>query len=113
VIDEPWLLRRGLRELNYDERAIQDFETRYQELTSGDVFARPQIVNAIKEMLRQRQVIEDDVWVETIRVPLYQFWAPRAAGAKVTYSEDEEVLDDSGWSLNVFGVGTGNCAILR
>ncbi|MEZ4423050.1 MAG: hypothetical protein R3E98_06565 [Gemmatimonadota bacterium] len=107
IISEPWLLRRGLEDLSWDERGIEQFLSDYNALLAQDL-PRPTVVGRIREMLGRRRMVVEERWRQSLEVPLYRFSAPNARGAKVTYSELYHLRKASGWSVKVFGIGTGH-----
>lgn len=112
ALDEPWLVERSLSELNWGERDIAEFVAEYLELRSSHA-SRPTIVRRIREMLGRRTIVEEEAWIETLRVPLYRFSAPRASGALVKFSEGEAFFRSGYWILKIFGVGTADSETLQ
>jgi hypothetical protein len=112
AVDEPWLVERGLSELNWDQGSIAQFIAEYLELKASDL-GRPTVVDRIREMLGRRQIIEEDVATETVRVPLYRFSAPRAQGASVAFSEGQTFFEGGFWMLKIFGMGTADSQSLE
>ena len=107
ILDEPWLVRRGLEDLAWDERGIKQFLKDYNELLAQGL-PRPTVLGRIKTMLGRRKMVVEQRWRRSVDVPLYRFAAPPVRGAKVTYSELYGLTEASGWSLKVFGIGTGH-----
>lgn len=107
VIDEPWLVRRSLEDLSWDEAAVKKFVADYTRLVAQDL-PRGRLAGKIKELLGRREMRVEKRWNETLKVPLYRFGPPAIPGAKVTYSEALRFQREVTWSLKVFGVGTGH-----
>jgi len=107
VIDEPWLMRKGLEDLSWDEHAVKKFIKDYQKLVSQDL-APLTLASKVRAMLGRRKMVVEESWRETVDVPLYRFGAPRTEGVAVTYRESMKVSTEIGWKLQVFGVGTGD-----
>ena len=112
AVDRPTLVRRGLRETGWDERAITAFAERYAALRR-EALPRTSRVERVRELLGMRRREVEETVIETVDVPLYRFAAPPVQGAKVEYSEGESVADGGGWSLKFFGVGTANTTSLE
>ena len=70
MLDEPWLVRRGLDDLNYEEAAVQQFIRAYHDLSQSSL-PRSAVSDRMREMLGRRQITEEETWEETIRVPLF------------------------------------------
>jgi hypothetical protein len=112
VLKEPWLVRRGLKDLAWDASSIDEFESAYGKIRSSDL-SHLRMVERINELLGRRRQVEEEVWNEMIKVPLYRFSAPRVKGATVLYSEGEEIAERSSWVVKVFAVGTGHSRELQ
>jgi hypothetical protein len=111
VLDRPELVERGLRELAWDEKSIQEFVAAYSTLTHSPL-PRSSCIQRVRELLGMRKKVEEEVLHEQVRVPLYRFGAPPVSGAKVEYSEGESFVGGGGWNLRFLGVGTGNTTSL-
>lgn len=104
VVDQPTLVRRGLREEGWDAQSIQTFATRFAAL-QGEQMPRGSRIDRIRELLRMRTRVVENTWNEVVEVPLYRFGAPPVRGAKVEYSEGDTTTHGSGWNLNFRAVG--------
>jgi hypothetical protein len=107
VLSEPWLLRQGLQDLDWEEAAIDAVVAEYNRLR-GEGLSGTTLASRLKELLGNRELRIEEEWKERLKVPLYRFGAPSAKGAEVTYSEGISVTRSGGWSVKVFGVGTGH-----
>ena len=106
VLQRPDLVTRGLRDSAWDAKSIEEFVEKYLEIKNSELPADT-MVSRIRELLGMRRKVVESITEDWINVPLYRFGAPDVTDAKVEYSEGEGVADGSGWSLRVFGVGTG------
>ncbi len=104
--EDRQVMRRGLNEMEWDVTSIEEFVQAYEQFNSTDP-DMPALVLKVKELLGMYRVVEEEVWYERIKVPLYRFGAPDVSGASVTYSEGDAVRHKVGWKLKVFGIGTG------
>lgn len=91
----------------WDQESIQTFLNRYVEIKNSDL-PRPTMISRIRELLGIRRVVEESVTEDWINVPLYRFGAPRVEGATVEYSEGGSLVGSGGWTVKVFGIGTGD-----
>jgi hypothetical protein len=96
----------------WDPESIETFLHRYAAIR-GAGLPRETAISRIRELLRMREKIEERAFEDWINVPLYRFGAPAIAGASVDFSEGESLLGGAGWSLKVFGIGTGHTATLQ
>ncbi|MGI8548500.1 MAG: hypothetical protein ACR2M1_14435 [Gemmatimonadaceae bacterium] len=112
ALDHPVLVRRGLREMAWDQSSIEAFVRRYAELQSSPL-PRESRISRLRELLGMRRKEVEDVTTDWIHVPLYRFGAPAVTGAKVEYSEGESMVEGSGWSLKIFGIGAGDTTSLQ
>jgi len=106
IIEEPPLARRGLEELGYPERSIEEFLAEYSRLLDTGLPEQTLVVRINQLLARHRTVERRVVW-ERLRVPLFRFSAPRVPGARVEYSESANVRERGHWWARVFGIGTG------
>lgn len=107
VIDDPWLLREGLSQLDWDEESIDMFIRKYNDIISSDL-PREGIIAKIKKLLGLRRVEVEEVKRDVLNVPLFRFGAPRITGAKITYQEAYTSEKEATWRVKVFGIGTGD-----
>lgn len=112
AVKEPWLVRRGLQDLNWDERGVKEFMREYKKLLAQDLGDQT-LATRLREMLGWRTIKVEEQWKETLDIPLYRFSAPRAPEAVVTYDETLGRTWVKGWGVKVFGVGTGSSADMR
>ncbi|MEX2530925.1 MAG: hypothetical protein WD960_09135 [Gemmatimonadota bacterium] len=106
IIEEPLLARRGLEELGYPERSIEEFLAEYSRLLDTGL-PEPTLVVRINQLLMRHRTVERRVVRERLRVPLFRFAAPRVVGGKVEYSEGMTTRRKRGWWARIFGIGTG------
>lgn len=107
AVREPWMIRKGLDDLNWDEKGVKKFLAEYSRLRRQEL-GEHTLAARLQEMLGWRVMEVEEEWTETLHVPLYRFSAPRAPGATVTYNETLERAWAAGWNVKVFGVGTGS-----
>lgn len=112
AVEEPWLVRRSLNDLNWDSKSIAEFVAEYRDLKDSEL-PEPTVVNRLKELLGRRTFIEEDHWRETVRVPLFRFGAPGVNGSQVVFTEGETLLRGIQWVLKIFGVGTADSTVLQ
>jgi hypothetical protein len=112
VLDRPELARRGLIDMSWDDKSINEFLQLYLQVRNSDLPRQTQVAR-IRELLGLRKKVEEQVTEEWINVPLYRFGAPPVKGAKVEYSEGEHVAKSAGWLVKVFGVGSGDTTTLQ
>lgn len=112
IIDEPSLAEKGLNELGWTERSIEEFLAEYSELLETGL-SEETLARRINRMLRRTQTVEREVFRETLRVPLFRFSAPRVPGAKVEYSESQSAIGGASWRARIFGAGTGGSYALE
>lgn len=112
AIENSAVVTRGLRELAWDAASVEAFLERYLEIRNSEL-PRSTMVSRIRQLLGMRRRVEESVTEDWINVPLYRFGAPSVDGSTVEYSEGESLLQGGGWSLKVFGIGTGDTTSLQ
>jgi hypothetical protein len=111
-------LRRGLREVGADRRAInkvieayrkEGFPKNRKHIERLSDKKRFDLANIVKQIIGVRKYKIEKKKTTTIRVPLFTFGAPSIKNSKVTYQETTDFSHEIGWvvSLVIPGVGMG------
>ncbi len=75
AVNEPWMVRRGLEDLHWDEKGVKKFLAEYSNLLRQNL-GEQSLAARLKEMLGWRVMEVVEQWTETMHVPRYRF-SPR------------------------------------
>lgn len=101
-------LKRGMKEVGFNPKEIEEAAYKYQEMPKK----RVGLITWFQNILNQRKYVDISSTVKLETIPLFRLHLPKVDGAKiaksrVVYRESDEEEKQSNWSFRIFGNGMG------
>lgn len=115
VLKSQTQLRKGLEEIGFDKKTIDESVLEYRDATRKNQNLRPWL----KKLLGRYEYEVARSRVRLIKVPIFKLHLPKeingknVLGSRITYAEEIEIGQRVNWSFKVFGIGMGNTHHVR